>query len=130
MFGIDSVLLSSFNVELTQQREEIVFPTGMIFIDTLSKCEQILTSFWSFSLSSNNFLKWKKKIHNKIVHNSHVGSWNFMRFQWFNGLLVNSEIFTYHPPQAWLCTPSVQSFIGVKGTAYMREGFLWAGIYV
>jgi len=61
MFGIDSVLLSSFNVELTQQREEIVFPTVMIFIDTLSKCEQILTSFWSFSLSSNNFLKWKKK---------------------------------------------------------------------
>jgi len=57
MFGIDSVLLSSFNVELTQQREEIVFPTVMIFIDTLSKCEQILTSFWSFSLSSNNFLK-------------------------------------------------------------------------
>lgn len=57
MFGTDSVLLSRFNTELTQQREEIVFQTVMIFIDTLSKCEQILTSFWSFSLSSNNFLK-------------------------------------------------------------------------
>lgn len=57
MFGIDSVLLSRFNIELTQQREEIIFQTLMIFIDTLSKCEQILTSFWSFSLSSNNFLK-------------------------------------------------------------------------
>lgn len=61
MLGTGLVFLSNLTQnQLSQKEEEIVFQTEMIFIDTLSKCEQIPTSLQSFSLDPKIFLKWKK----------------------------------------------------------------------